>query len=105
MRGGRRVRSTPYPSLPLPVLGSQVRPVYGFNVYIFWQHGTARGISVPRPGIELMPSAVEVQSLNYWATREVPRVYLLKICTKEIIHTQSRVQPPPSPLVHTIKIS
>ncbi|XP_049567922.1 glycosyltransferase-like domain-containing protein 1 isoform X8 [Orcinus orca] len=32
-------------------------------------------ILVPRPGIEPAPPAVEVQSLNRWATREVPSEY------------------------------
>ena len=32
----------------------------------------ARGILVPQPGIEPVPPAVEVQSLNHWTTREVP---------------------------------
>ena len=31
------------------------------------------GILVPPPGIQPMPPAVEVQSLNYWTAREVPR--------------------------------
>ena len=30
---------------------------------------------VPRPGIELMPLAVKVQSLSHWTTREVPVIY------------------------------
>ena len=33
---------------------------------------TARGILVPRPGIEPVPPALEVRSLNCWTTREVP---------------------------------
>ena len=31
----------------------------------------ARGILVPRPGIEPVSSTVEVQSLNHWTAREV----------------------------------
>ena len=38
----------------------------------FWLHRVERGILVPRPGIESMPSAVGVQSLNHWTAREVP---------------------------------
>ena len=34
-------------------------------------HCSACRISVPQPGIELMPSAVEVWSLNQWTAREV----------------------------------
>ena len=32
----------------------------------------ACGISVPRPGIEPAPPAVETQSLNHWTTRKIP---------------------------------
>ena len=35
-------------------------------------HRMAWGILVPRQGIEAVPPAVEVQSLNHWTTREVP---------------------------------
>ena len=35
----------------------------------------ACGISTPRPGIELMPPAVEVLSLNHWTTSEVPHTF------------------------------
>ena len=37
----------------------------------FFGH-TARKILVPLPRIELVPSAVEVQNLNHWSSREVP---------------------------------
>ena len=43
-------------------------------IYIFWPHRVACGILVPRPGIELVPPAGEVQSLNHWTAREVPWV-------------------------------
>ena len=33
----------------------------------------AREILVPQPGVKPMPPAVEVQSLNLWTTREVPK--------------------------------
>ena len=32
----------------------------------------ACGILVPRPGVEPVPAAVEVRSLNHWTAREVP---------------------------------
>ena len=32
----------------------------------------ACGILVPEPGIEPMPPAADVQSLNHWIAREVP---------------------------------
>ena len=35
-------------------------------------HCAARRILVPRPGIEPLPPAVEVQSLSRWTAREVP---------------------------------
>ena len=31
----------------------------------------------PRPELEPVPPAVEVQSLNHWTTREVPRIVFL----------------------------
>ena len=31
------------------------------------------GISVPQPGIELMPLELEVQNLNHWTVRDVLR--------------------------------
>ena len=41
-------------------------------IFNFWSCFTACGISVPWPGIEPVPPAVEAQSLNHWTTREVP---------------------------------
>ena len=43
-----------------------------FFFYFFWPRHAARGILVSRPGIELMPPAVEVWCLNHWTAREVP---------------------------------
>ena len=37
----------------------------------------ACGILVPQPGIEPIPSAVEVQSLNHWMRGEVPAYIIL----------------------------
>ena len=42
------------------------------HLFIFWPQHEARGILVPRPGIEPTPSALEAQSLNHWTPREVP---------------------------------
>ena len=41
------------------------------------------GILVPRPGpgIEPVPPAVEVGSLNHWADREVPRCLFIHVVT------------------------
>lgn len=38
----------------------------------FWPHHMARGIIVPRPGIELVASAVRAQSPNDWIARKFP---------------------------------
>ena len=40
-------------------------------LFFFWPHRAAGGISVPRPGSELVLSAVEVWSLNHWTEREI----------------------------------
>ena len=41
--------------------------------FFLWTHHAARGILVPRPGIEPTPPAVEAWSLSHWTAREVPR--------------------------------
>ena len=38
----------------------------------------AGGISVPRPGIESVPPAVEAWTTNHWTTREFPRIEFWK---------------------------
>ena len=41
------------------------------------------GILVAQPGMEPMPSALEAWTLNHWTSREVPKVFLIKvICQK-----------------------
>ena len=47
-------------------------PSFFFFFLIFWPCRAASGILVPWPGIEPATPAVEVQSLNYWTSREVP---------------------------------
>ena len=47
--------------------------------FIFWLHCTACRILVPWPGIKPVPYALEVQSLNHWTAREVPRI-VLNVC-------------------------
>ena len=43
----------------------------GFPIgFFFFPCRSACGILVPRPGIESMPLALEVQSLNHWTARE-----------------------------------
>ena len=44
-------------------------PIFFF--LMFWPCRMACGMLVPQPGIELLPSAVEAQSLNQWSTKEV----------------------------------
>ena len=43
---------------------------------VFWPHHAACGILVPLPGIEPVPPAVKVWSLNHWTTREIPHFLL-----------------------------
>ena len=40
--------------------------------FLFWPYYAACRILVPQPGIKPVPLAVEVQSPNYWITREDP---------------------------------
>ena len=40
----------------------------------FWLYFVGCRILVPRPGLELVPPAVETWSLNHWTTREVPEI-------------------------------
>ena len=42
-----------------------------FNLIFFWPHHVVCGNLVPQTGTEQVPSAMEVQSLNHWTTREV----------------------------------
>ena len=61
-----------------------------FFFFFFLPQAVALRILAPQPGIEPMPPAVEVQSLNHWTTREVLWWFLLKISfikqRWEIIH-------------------
>ena len=51
--------------------------------FMLWFFGhKACGILAPRPGIKpVPPPAVEAQSLNHWATREVPQISYLYVCS------------------------
>ena len=42
-----------------------------FFFFFFWPCRVARGILVPRPGIEPVPPALEARSFNHWIAREV----------------------------------
>ena len=48
-----------------------------------WPCSVAYGILVPWPGIEPMPPAVEVQSLNHWTSKEVPVAHVVCSNTSE----------------------
>ena len=48
----------------------------------FWAVHVARGILVPRPGIEPMPPAVEGWSPNHWTAREVQEAVSFVACGK-----------------------
>ena len=50
-------------------LGDHVDRLFFF--FFFFSH-KAYGILVPRPGTEVVPPALEAQSLNHWTTGEVP---------------------------------
>ena len=59
--------------------------------FMFWPGHTACAFLVPWPRIEPESSAVQVQSLNHWIAREIPRhsswkqkqsIYKIKICNK-----------------------
>ena len=39
--------------------------------FCFWPCHMACGLLVPQPGMESLPSALEAQFLNHWATRDV----------------------------------
>ena len=42
------------------------------QLFIFWPHLMVCDNLAPQPGIKPTPPALEAQSLNHWATREVP---------------------------------
>ena len=66
--------SSPPPGWMLSFIHATIRSKhlsYYFYLLIFGPRCVACGILVPQPGIEPMPHAVDVQSLNQWKTREV----------------------------------
>ena len=58
-----------------------------FKLFIFWPHLIVYRISVPCPGIEPEPPALEAQSLNHWTTRELPMLFIFKQLYWDIIYT------------------
>ena len=49
--------------------------IFSFS-FSFFLHHAACGILLLKPGIKLMPPALEAQILNHWTTREVLAVFL-----------------------------
>ena len=67
--------------------------IYILFVCLFiWSHFTARGILVPRPGIELTPLALEVQSPNHWSAREVP-MYIFNNSSPQVQNKENMIYP------------
>ena len=69
-------------SLPLACLGRKDFTGQGSSCQpsLFWPHHAACGILVPQPGIQPIPLALGVQSLNHWTARtarEVPPLSFL----------------------------
>ena len=65
--------------------------------WFFWPHREACGILAPRPGIEAVPAAVEVWSLNPWTTREVHTMLFVSILRNDaspVDHGEEYTGPP-----------
>ena len=70
-RGGPPGRHPgPAVGTPGPLTLVTMSPDPGFLSLISWPLCSTCGISLPRPGIEPLPPAVEAQSLNHWTTKE-----------------------------------
>ena len=59
-----------------------------FFFFFFWLHHAARGILVSRQGIKPELPAVEAQSLDRWATREVPSGWLFLVARCSLVSMQ-----------------
>ena len=58
-----------------PWFMTQSPEIFSFIYFLFfWPHCVAYGISVPRPGIEPTPLAVELWCPNHWTAREFPGI-------------------------------
>ena len=55
-----------------------------FFFFIFWPHCAARGILVPRPGIEPAPLALKASSLNHRLLGKSLRRVLATVCTSSV---------------------
>lgn len=58
-----------------------------------WQHWAENGILALQPGVKLLLSAVEVQHLNHFSTREVPHCSVFKFSDPSFCLTFSGVNP------------
>ena len=67
-----------------------------FNKVSHWLNLTACGILVPQPGIKPEPPALEAQSSNHGATREVPELMLLNYGVGENSWESLRLQGDPT---------
>ena len=55
--------------------GRNINALVSSSEHFFFFCCVACGILVPRPGIELVPPALEAWGLNHWTTREVPLLF------------------------------
>ena len=65
-----------FPAFQYTTNGKLVRFYFGFLPFclLFWLYHVACGIFIPLPGIEPIPPAMEVRSLNHWTIREVLKI-------------------------------
>ena len=82
-----------YLSLPVPIT---LPPAQRINFFFFWPCHVACGILVSQPGIEIVPPALEAQSLNHWTTREVSQSIFTNESTEMSSTAPSTVLMPPS---------
>ena len=67
--------------------GVPARKDWGHCWFYFWPYHATCRILVPPPGTKPMPTAVEVQSLNHWTTKEAPAM-ISELGSKEAVtHT------------------
>ena len=57
----------------------------------FWPHRVACGLLAPWPGIQPMPSALEVQNLNHRNTREVPQSLNLNVSRQRMYSFNKKI--------------
>ena len=65
--------------------GRNINALVSSSEHFFFFCCVACGILVPRPGIELVPPALEAWVLNHWTTREVPLLSISCLATTGII--------------------